>query len=119
MSRRQGVTVEVKGLREFQRDMRRASAEMGKRVTRELVELGAPMAADARSRADRYGSAVSNKIRPRVKGASLFLESRARSKGVRPDFGALVMSQALVPAVEEHADETVDAFSRMVDDLWN
>lgn len=111
--------VEVKGLREFQRDMRRASKDVAKEFTKTMVELGAPIAADARSRADRYGSAVSNKIRPRVKGASLFLESRARSKGIRPDFGALVMGQALIPAVEGHADEVVDGFSKAVDELWN
>lgn len=111
-----GVTVKATGIREVQRGLRKIDADLPRALNRALVEIGRPISEDARSRVERYGSSVANKIRPRVKGSSLFVESRARSKGIRPNLGGLVF-RGIYGAAAKHTDKTVEAFERVIERL--
>ncbi len=108
------VQVREKGLRETRAALRAMGEDLPRELNRELVQLGKPISEDARSRVERYGSAVANKIRPRVKSGSLFVESRARSKGLHPNLGSLVAA-SLWDAASSHIDEVVIGFERVID----
>lgn len=112
------LTIRASGLKELTRDFGRMSKELRKDMQRELSGVARIVSDDAREWATRqWGATVGNKIRPRVRGSSAFAESRARSKGLRPNFGGLVMSRALVPAQVKKQDEAVAAFEGVLDRL--
>lgn len=110
-------TVRVEGLRELVRDFGRIDADLRRQLQREISEAADIVAQDARSRADRYAGNPGGKIRPRVRGASGYVESRARSKGIRPDFGALLMRTAFLPALASKESEVTRRVDQMLDRL--
>lgn len=107
----------MRGLNELVRDFGRLDAELKRGLQREIHEAAAIVSNDARGRAGRFGAPVALKIRPRVRGARGFVESRARSRGVRPDFGALLMRTALLPALGGRQEDVVRRLEGMLDRL--
>lgn len=111
--------VRVKGLRELVRDFGKMDAQLKKDLQDEIKNVAKIVSDDVTSRASRFGPAVSDKIRPRVSGARGFVQSNARSKGIRPDFGRLLMESSFIPALQAKEGEVVRAMEDMLDRLGN
>lgn len=114
------MAVRIRGLREFQSAIRRASAESRKTVRDGLKEAARPVVEAAKAKEGRWAGASIGTIGPRVTGRSVFVTQRARKvTGLRGDFGALQMKDAFIPALEENQEEVVHevekAFDRMLD----
>ena len=108
-------TVRVRGLRELRRDFRKLDKGLAKEVRGELKQAGEIVRVEARSRftAIDKGSAEGYKTRVRV-GAVAVEQSRRRTTGKRPDYGRLQMGRALIPALDDKADEVVKSLDLML-----
>lgn len=111
-----GSTVRVRGLRELQRDFKKMSGDLNKEVDRELKEAAGIVSEEARSRFVAYNSGSAAGFRPRVKGfGRAFVEqSRRRKTGKRPDYGALQMRKALLPALGAKQNEVIERLDKML-----
>ncbi len=109
--------IRVEGLRDLERALRRADKESAKELRRELREAGKVVSAEARSRFASVDARSAMGIRPRVRaGATVTVEqSRRRTTGQRPDFGALQMRRALLPALAAKEDEVFDRVEAALD----
>lgn len=112
--------VRVKGLRELNRALRKSSSEVKKGLRKELRQAAEIVAGEARRRFARIDARSAGGMRPRVRAGGAVVEQRRRRvTGKRPDYGALQMREALVPAleskrdeVERHIEGTLDRISR-------
>lgn len=109
-------TIRVRGLRELQRDFKKMSGDLSKEVDRELKEAAGIVAEEARSLFSSYDSRSASGFRPRVKGfGRAFVEqSRRRTTGKRPDYGALQMRRALLPALGSKQAEVIERLDKML-----
>lgn len=109
-------SIRVKGLREFQRAVRRADKDTRKEVKSALKEVGEVVRVDAADRFDRYdrGSARSLKVSVSQRGVAVY-QSRRKTTGKRPDFGTLQMRRALLPALEDKRGEAERRMERAID----
>lgn len=102
-----GPAVRIRGLRETQRAFKRMSGAVGPTLREGLRGAAEPVAREARMRVGQYAGAKTSTIGPRVTLSSVKVTQRARKvTGLRPDFGALQMTRAFIPALE-HNTETV------------
>lgn len=102
--------VRITGLRETLSALNRVNREAAKIVKAELVKAAEPVAATAREKLSRYPGASTRTIGPRAVTRGVYVTQRARKvTGLRGDFGALQMTRVLIPALEEHEDDLVDA----------
>src|SRR3954469_23745052 len=100
------AAVRVKGLREFQRAVGRASKETKKTVRDGLKQAAGPVVEAARAKEGKWAGSSVGTIGPRLTQRSVFVTQRARKvSGLRPDFGALQMREAFIPALNENAEE--------------
>lgn len=113
--------VRVDGLREFISAADAAGKETKKAVRKALREVGGIVKNDARARfastdartAGRFGVSVR-------KTGMVSVEQRLRkTTGKHPDFGALQMRRALVPALEAKRGEVEKGLEEAVDRLIN
>lgn len=107
-------TVRVKGLRELDRALRKMDKELSRELRSTLKEAAEIVAVDARSRFERISpsSAASMRARAKAKGATVE-QAKGRTTGKRPDYGALQMRTALLPALEAKQEQVIEK----VDDL--
>jgi hypothetical protein len=113
--------VRVKGLREVERAFREMAPETKKAIDRELVDAGKIVARDAARRFSPVNarSAAGFKSRVRSYGRLVVEQRRRRTTGKRPDYGALQMRRALLPArqahtplIERRMEQVVDLIAR-------
>lgn len=109
--------VRVSGLNELIRDFRRMQGDLAKEVRKELLEVGKPVAEDARSRLSAYNPTSAAGIRARLRGAATVTveQSKRRTTGKRPDWGVRVMQKALSPALDARSNEVVSRLEQMLD----
>ena len=108
--------VEVKGYKEASRALNRLDKGTARDLKGWLKEAAEPVATDARSRLARFRGASTSTIKPAVTMRGVFVRQNARSvTGKRPDFGGLIMTEALIPAAGSRIDET----ARLVEDAWD
>ena len=113
-------TVRVKGLRELQRAFGKISKDLKKETRDELRAVGNLVTEEARSRFMRYDARSASGFKTRVRQKEVTTEqSRRRTTGKRPDYGALQMRRALLPALAEKEDEVVDRLDKMLGRLGN
>lgn len=101
--------VVVKGVRELQRAFRKIDRDAEKEFTKALKKAGEPTRRDAESLA---GSNIRNvtvtwsRIRLGARRGEVYIAPRARRRGgsPRPNFGKLLLVEAMEPAVEKNAD---------------
>lgn len=119
--------VAVRGLAELQRDFRKMSKDLSGELRGELRGVAKPVAQTAeqlavqeisglRRQADRgVGRPLWSRMRIGVTSRLVYVapQQRGGRGGRRPNFGGLLMSQAMEPALEQHADEIAGA----VDDV--
>lgn len=107
-------TVQVKGLRELTRSLKAADTGLAAAMKGELKEVGEPVRADAQSRA-HWTAVGPYKVIVYARGDVRVRQSKNKVTGLRGDFGALQMREALVPALEAHEGEIIDRFGDVVD----
>lgn len=108
--------VRLRGLREFQRAISKASKESRKYVRDGLKEAARPVVESVKAKEGHWPGASIGTIGPKVTTRGVFVTQRARKvTGLRSDFGALQMTQAFIPALDENEDETVRQVERALD----
>lgn len=111
-------SVKVKGLRELQRDFRAISKEASKEVRESLREAAEPVRQEAQSLFSGVDarSAAGYKVRVRQRGVAVE-QSRRRTTGQHPEYGALQMRRALLPALESRENDVVEGIEKALDRL--
>lgn len=81
-----------------------------------LRRAAEPVRAEAAARFFRYDprSAAGFKIRVRARGVAVE-QTLKRTTGLHPEFGALNMTQALLPALEDKGEQVRNEIEKMVD----
>lgn len=111
--------IKVDGLSQLVRDLGKADKDLRRATQKELSAIAKIVSDRAgHDAASRFGGRAGRFIRPRVRGASAYAESRARSKGIRPNFGTLIMG-VLLKARSAKYDEATRRLERMLDNLLN
>lgn len=110
--------VVVKGVRELQRALRVYDMDLAKNLRQELKQVGMLVQVEARARFTSFSekSAAGYKVRVRQRGVSVE-QSLRKTTGLRPDWGALQMTQALIPALVTKEPLVVERVERMLDNL--
>lgn len=117
MAQRSG-TLYVKGYREFVRACDRSSKEVKSGLRKSLRAAGQLVRDEARRLLSRYDAESASKIGVSVRQSGVSVEQRhARVTGMRPDFGALQMTHALLPARNEKEPDLERAVEKMLDNL--
>lgn len=112
-------TIQVKGLKEFLRATDRADKATKKLVRSRLREIAEPVLRDARSKLSGYDVRSASRLGISVRRAgTVSVEQRLRrTTGAHPQFGALQMTEALLPALDENANEIERRFELALDDI--
>jgi hypothetical protein len=111
-------TLRVKGYREFLAASDRAGKESKREVRGTFRKVGDIVRSDAERRFMQFDahSAAGYRTRVRVRGVSVE-QSLRKTTGNRPDYGALQMTAALLPALERQEDAVVEAFEAALDQV--
>ncbi len=106
----------VRGYREFLRACDRAGKETRKEVRGTFREVGdiVKVAARTRFQAIDARSAAGYRTVVRQRGVSVE-QSLRKTTGTRPDFGALQMSRALLPAMAAKQEQVERSFEKAID----
>lgn len=114
----QRETVRVRGYREFLRAADRAGRESKKEVRETLRDVGEVVRVEGQRRFERYDtrSAAGYRVRVRARGVSVEQTLR-RTTGLRPDYGALQMRVALIPALESKEPEVEKRMEKAIDQI--
>lgn len=109
--------VRVEGLRELQRALRAADAELARELNRELRRAADIVAQDARGRFAQYDARSAAGFRGRVKGGGRAVaeQRRRRTTGQHPEYGALQMTRALLPALAAKRPQVERSVEQMLD----
>ena len=109
-------TVRVLGYREFLRACDHAGRDTKREVRKTFREVGEIVRAEAERRMDDISVQSAHGYRVRVRQRGVAVEQSLRkTTGKRPDYGALQMRHALLPALEAKEGETVRAFEHAID----
>lgn len=82
----------------------------------ELKEAAEPVAATARTLVSRYRGAKTSTIKPHVTMNAVAVRQNARKvTSERPDFGALQMRNAFIPALEQHSGRIISQLEEATD----
>lgn len=112
----QAASVKVHGLKELQRALKRYGAE----ATREIDEALKDAGEDIRQRATMkmsmidLGSALGFKAKTKGFGRVVVEQSKRKRTGLHPEFGALQMRRALIPARTEGFDTVVEKIDSLL-----
>ena len=111
------AALQVKGLREVQRELRKYDKNLPKVVTEPLREVAEPIAATVREKlSSRFAGVKTNRIRPVVLSGRLVVRQTAGKKtGKRADFGRTQMVFGFQPALAEHEPTLLAAVERALD----
>lgn len=109
-------SVRLHGLAELQRALKKLGSDEAKRIDVELREIGSLIAEDARQRFSAIDVGSASGFRARTKGfGRVVVEQQKRKRtGRRPDYGALQMTRALIPARSENVDRIVERIDHML-----
>lgn len=113
------TTIQVKGLREFLRATDAAGKETKKMVRDRLRKVAEPVLKDARVKLSAYDARSASRLGISVRRTGMVaVEQRLRrTTGAHPQFGALQMAEALMPALDENTDDVVQEFEKALDDI--
>lgn len=114
----QPQTLRVRGYREFLRASDRAGRE-SKKATRDVLKsVGEIVRVEGARRFTKYDarSAAGYRVRVRQRGVAVE-QSLRKTTGKRPDYGALQMRKALLPALVSKEHEVERATERALDTI--
>lgn len=113
-------TLRVRGYREFLRAADRAGRETKKVVRDRLRVVGQSVRDEAQQLFGKYDQRSAAGYRVRVRQRGVFVEQSLRkTTGLRPDYGALQMRRALLPALEDREAEVERDMQKALDDVAN
>jgi hypothetical protein len=112
----QGATLRVDGYRQLMQALARTDKASRKAVRDELRQAGEHVRVEAGGRfvATDSKSAAGYKTRVRQRGVAVE-QSLRKTTGLHPEFGALQMRRALVPALEGNEQRTVREMEAALD----
>lgn len=112
-------TVKVEGLRQLERGLKQADADAAKGLRKELREAAKIVSLEARSRFTAIDSRSAMGMVPRVRAGLVAVAEQRRSKttGKRPDYGALQMKRAFLPALSAKQPEVMRRVENMLDNV--
>lgn len=110
--------VRTRGWRELQRALQRVNREAAKTAREGAKRAAEPVVQSARAKEGKWAGSKPSSIGPRVTVRGVFVTQRARKvTGRRPDFGALQMEEAFIPALEENEREVERHLEKAFDHL--
>lgn len=105
----------LRGYRQFQRAVRRAVPETRKYVREAFKTVGESIRREAARRFRPYHAASADyRVRANARGIAVYQPKR-KTTGRRPDFGALQMRRALLPAAASEDKATERELERALD----
>jgi hypothetical protein len=111
-----GETLRVRGYREFLRAANKAGAESKREVRAAFRKVGEVVRAEAVVRFSSIDARSAAGYRVAVRQRGVAVEQRRRkTTGLRPDYGALQIRRALLPALQRNAAETERQMERAID----
>lgn len=111
-------TLRVKGYREFLRACSRAEKATNKETRAALAKVAEPVRAEAARLFSSIHERSANSYRVRVRATGISVEQSLRkTTGQHPEFGRLQMNTALIPALEDNADEIEHGAEKAVDEI--
>lgn len=112
----QAPTVRVHGYREFLRAINQADRESKRYVRTTFRHVGEVVRQEAANRFSPIDVASATGYRVVVRQRGIAVEqSRRRTTGKRPDFGALQMRRALLPALASNTDRLTRELEHALD----
>jgi hypothetical protein len=109
------ATLRVEGAAKVQRAFRGIDRQLATDFGKDLQKAADPVVADTKAK-EKWAGASINTIRSRRRGINIYVEQSARKvTGLRGDYGALQLRQALVPALDENEDEVFSEVERVLD----
>jgi hypothetical protein len=113
------ATVRVQGVREVQKAFRGVDRSLAAEFGQDLQKAAEPVAQAARAKEKWQGASI-NTIRTRRRGVNIYVEQSARKvTGLRGDYGALQMRQALEPALDENSGKVFSEVASVLDKYAN
>jgi hypothetical protein len=107
--------VRVRGLRELQRDFRKMGGILPRETKEALRKSAEPVRAEAQSLFSPISAESAAGYRVAVRARGVAVEQRkGRTTGQHPEFGALQMRRALLPALELRRDDVIDGLDQML-----
>ncbi len=108
--------IHVKGYRETMRAFQQADKDARKELRAALKEVGEVVRRDAAARFASTSGRTAAGYRTAVRQRGVAVEQRlAKTTGLRPDYGALQMRRALIPARSENLEELDAAMEAALD----
>ncbi len=113
------LTLRVEGLGGLVKAADAAGKETKKQVRDRLRKVAEPVLSDARTKLARYDERSASRLGVSVRRTgTVAVEQRLRrTTGARPQFGALQMTEALLPALDDNADRIEREFEHALDDI--
>lgn len=113
------LTVKVEGLRQLERALKQADADAAKGLRKELREAARLVSLEARSRFIAVSPYSAMGMVPRVRSGLVAVaeQRRKRTTGKRPDYGALQMRRAFLPALADKQPEVMRRVENMLDNV--
>jgi hypothetical protein len=101
------MPIRVSGLRSFLQATDRAGRQTKRLVREDLAAAAEPVRADAQRRFTPInpGSAAAYRVSVRRAGWVMVVSSKRKTTGLHPEYGALQMRMALIPALEANEAE--------------
>lgn len=108
-------TVRVQGLREVNAAFRKIDKKLVREFGNDLKKAALPVLEEAQMLEQQWAGASIGTLRIKRSGPRVFVEQSARKKtGLRPDYGALQMEQALIPALDNKTAAVFLAVDRVL-----
>ena len=108
----------MRGLDELNKALGKAEKETRGKVRERQKRVGEIVRAEAASRFGRVDPRSAAGFRVSVRQRGVSVEQRLkRVTGQRGDYGSLQMTRALVPALQDKADEVVAELAKAVDEI--
>jgi hypothetical protein len=109
-------TVRISGLKETIRAFNKIDRSLTRELQSEMKRAAEPVADSAKRKLARFSGIRLATVRPRARGASVFVTQNARKvTGKRPDFGALQMRVGFIPALEENERQILETVEKALD----
>lgn len=111
-----GEVLRVRGVRELLRACRSAEKAESKEVHAALRSIGEVVRADAAEAFSKYSARSAAGFKVRVRQRGVFVEQSIRkTTGTHPEWGALQMTKALLPARAKDKDKIEEAAEKALD----
>lgn len=116
--------MKIRGLAELQRDLTKYAKDLKKELRTELALVAEPVRATAAGLASSRISHIGStwpQMRVGVTSKSVYVAPKAHNRGgsPRPNLGAMLMGEALEPALEQHTEDITRGVESLLDHLAN